>query len=372
MSTERNYFNSLNYSIANEDIAFELSLCKAIRPRRILAICGSGARFLPLAATRPEHITAIDLAPQQLALADLRRSLMQTVSLDEYQQFLGYPPYDTVSHKEERQALFTRLDLKPTTRRYFEQLFARINWEGLLYQGRWEQTFIGIPNRVRLLVGDAYDGIFDFTDKEKQDTFFAEKLQSRLWKSVPAAVLMLMGNKTFFNTFLYRGSFVRKNIDEGYFEFYSKAFLRLFANGLTRENFFLQICFLGRLKYPEGNPLEAQASVYPDAQKALQAGTSIHLVESDVLSFAASSDERYDFVSLSNVPSYFSGAPEKNYLQTLARCLNPRALVVVRCYLRVPEGTDMSGFVDISHEYKDLAAREKIQMYRILVYRYQG
>jgi S-adenosylmethionine-diacylglycerol 3-amino-3-carboxypropyl transferase len=366
------YFNSLNYSIANEDAAYELGICRQIKPKKILAICGSGARFLPLASTEPEKITALDLATQQLALADLRRSVMQHYPLQDYLRFLGYPPYSTHEFKSERAALFSELDIRPETRRYFAELFRTIDWDGLLYQGRWEQTFIGIPKKVRKLVGTAYDDIFQFTDQAEQDRFFAEKLKDRLWCSIPAAVLMLMGNATFFNTVLYRGSFVRKNIPDSYFDFYSSAFKRLFANGLTRENFFLQICFLGRLQYPEGNPLEVHAEVYAEAQKALQAGTAIELVERDVLSFAAKTQDKYDFVSLSNVPSYFSGAPESNYLQSLARCLNRGALVVVRCYLRIPQGTDTSGYVDVSHEYKDLAAKEKMQMYRILVYKYVG
>jgi len=366
------YFNSLNYSIANEDVAFELGICRRIKPRKILAICGSGARFLPLASTQPEKITALDLATQQLALADLRRSVMQHYSLQDYMRFLGYPPYSTHEYKAERAALFSELDIHAETRRYFQQLFRQINWDGLLYQGRWEQTFIGIPKKVRLLVGTAYDNIFQFKTQDEQDRFFAEKLKDRLWASVPAAVLMLMGNATFFNTVLYRGSFVRKNIPDSYFNFYSSAFKRLFANGLTRENFFLQICFLGRLQYPEGNPLEVHPDVYPLAQKALQGGTQIELVERDVLGFAAKTQDKYDFVSLSNVPSYFSGAAESNYLQSLTRCLNRGALVVVRCYLRIPQGTDTSGFVDVSHEYEELAAKEKMQMYRIMVYKYVG
>ncbi|HYX32306.1 MAG TPA: DUF3419 family protein [Oligoflexus sp.] len=366
------YFNSLNYSIANEDVAYELGICRQIKPKKILAICGSGARFLPLASTQPEKITALDLATQQLALADLRRSVMQHYPLQDYQRFLGYPPYSTGEFKAERAALFAELDIRPSTRSYFQELFRQINWEGLLYQGRWEQTFIGIPNKVRLLVGSAYDNIFQFETQDEQDRFFAEKLNDRVWCSVPAAVLMLMGNATFFNTVLYRGSFVRKNIPDSYFDFYSSAFKRLFANGLTRENFFLQICFLGRLQYPEGNPLEAHPDIYPKAQAALQAGTAIELVERDILSFAAKTQEKYDFVSLSNVPSYFSGAPESNYLQSLTRCLNRGALVVVRCYLRVPQGTDTSGFIDMSRDYDELAAKEKMQMYRIIVYKYIG
>ncbi|WP_141735255.1 DUF3419 family protein [Oligoflexus tunisiensis] len=366
------YFNSLNYSMANEDAAYELGICRQIHPKKILAICGSGARFLPLASTGPEKITALDLAPQQLALADLRRTLMQHQPLEHYLRFMGYPPYSTEAFRTERAALFGELDLRSETRSYFAELFRQINWEGLLYQGRWEQTFIGIPKRLRKVVGTAYDSIFEFTSQEEQDRSLAAKLKDPIWCSVPAAVLMLMGNATFFNTVLYRGSFVRKNIPDSYFDFYSRAFKRLFANGLTRENFFLQICFLGRLQYPEGNPVEVHPDVYPLAQRALQNGTAIELIVRDILSFAAKAQDKYDFVSLSNVPSYFSGAPESNYLQSLARCLNRDALVVVRCYLRIPQGTDTSGFVDVSHEYEELAAREKMQMYRIFVYRYVG
>ncbi len=214
------YFNSLNYSIANEDAAFELGICRQIKPKKILAICGSGARFLPLASTGPEKITALDLATQQLALADLRRSIMQNYPLADYLRFFGYPPYSTHEFKEERAALFSELDIKPETRRYFSELFRQIDWDGLLYQGRWEQTFIGIPKRLRKLVGTTYDEIFQFTDKDAQDRFFAKKLKDRLWCSIPAAVLMLMGNATFFNTVLYRGSFVRKNIPSSYFDLF--------------------------------------------------------------------------------------------------------------------------------------------------------
>lgn len=366
------YFNSLNYSIANEDAAFELSLCQSLQPRKILAICGSGARFLPLASTGPEKITALDLATQQLALADLRRSLMQSCPLDTYLRFFGYPPYSPHEHKAERAALFAGLDIQPETRAYFRRLFRRIDWDGLLYQGRWEKTFIGVPKRVRRLIGPVYDSIFKFKDLAEQHSFFSKKLKDPLWSSVPAGVLMLIGNATFFNAALYRGNFVRKNIPESYFDFYAHAFRRLFYNGLTRENFFLQICFLGRLQYPEGNPVEVHPEVYQKAQEALRSGTRIELTASDVLNFASTTEERYDFVSLSNVPSYLSGAAESNYLQRLTRCLNRGALVVVRCYLRIPQSTDSTGFVDVSQDYSELAAREKMQMYRIIVYKYVG
>lgn len=358
--------------MANEDTSFEFGLCELTKPKHILAICGSGARFLPLASTRPLKITALDLATQQLALADLRYALMRDYPLDTYLRFFGYPPYDTQQHKEERASLFAQLKLKESTRSYFQQLFEHLSWQGLLYEGRWEKTFIGISEGARRFAGKRYHEIFQFLKKGEQDSYFAAKLKSRSWCFIPAATLFFIGNATFFNAFLYKGSFVRKNIPSSYFEFYASAFKRLFAQALTRENFFLQICFLGRLQYPEGNPLEVRPDVYAQAQKALQEGTAIELLAQDVITHASQTNERYDFVSMSNVPSYFAPPIEQEYLQKLKLCLQPGALVVVRCYLRVPEQVDTSGYEDVSALYQELAAAEKMQMYKILVYRYLG
>lgn len=372
MSQADNYFNSLNYSLANEDVAFELAICRQLKPNHILTICGSGARFLPLASVQPQRITALDLAPQQLALAELRQVLMQNYPLDDYLRFFGYPPYTTDDNQDQRRELFETLPLRAPTREYFLELFSRLNWKGLLYEGRWEKTFTGIPKRLRKVIGGAYDNIFNFFDQEAQDRFFAKKLQDPLWKLIPGAVLLLVGNASFFNAVLYRGNFVRKNIEETYFQFYSGVFRRLFANGLTRENFFLQICFLGRLKFPEGNPVEVHPAVYQAAQQAMQAETQVDFVLSDVLSFSEQTKHRYDFVSLSDAPSYFTGEAERNYLQALSRCLNRGARVVVRHYLHIPEQTDTTGYNDVSEEYRDLAAQEKMQVYKIFVYEYIG
>jgi S-adenosylmethionine-diacylglycerol 3-amino-3-carboxypropyl transferase len=366
------FFNTLNYSMANEDSTFEWSICQSLKPRRILAICGSGARFLPLAATGPEVITAIDLAEQQLALGELRSELMKQSPLEDYLQFFGYPPFTTTAHRDMRAALLADLRLSDATRRYFKEHFRQNNWQGLLYEGRWEKTFTGIARKVRSIVGSRYDEIFAFQSLEEQKRYFDAKLQDPLWKMVPGLTLMFVGNATFFNAVLYGGRFPRKNLPESHFRFYVDRFSRLFYNGLTRENFFLQICFLGRLLYPEGNPLEVKAEVFAASQEALRQGTKIECVVSDLATFPQKARERYDFVSLSNVPSYLSGAMERNFLSQLKRCLQPGAIVVARYYLRIPEGLDTAGFADITEQYKVPAFAEKMQVYNIAVYRYEG
>jgi S-adenosylmethionine-diacylglycerol 3-amino-3-carboxypropyl transferase len=366
------FFNTLNYSMTNEDSSFEWSICQALRPRRILAICGSGARVLPLAGTAPEKITALDLAEQQLALGELRSAIMKREPLEIYKKFFGYPPYTTGQHRAERAALFADLKLNEATRGYFQDHFRKNGWQGLLYDGRWEKTFTGISKKVRLFVGSRYDEIFDFTNFAEQKAYFDEKLQDRAWKFAPGATLMVVGNATFFNAVLYGGRFPRKNLPGSHFRFYVNRFRRLLYNGLTRENFFLQLVFLGELRHPEGCPIEVKPEIYKASQAALQSGTEIEFVAKDLLTFSEDTQEKYDFVSLSNVPSYFSGDMERTFMSRLKACLNPGAVVVVRCYLRIPEGTDLSGYEDITSTYQESALAEKMGVYNIMVYRFVG
>jgi len=363
------YFKDLNYSLANEDTTLELRLCQELRPRHILSICGSGGRFLPLAAHGPLSIVALDLAEQQLHLAEMREAAMRQLTLNDFLAFWGYPPYAPGIMTRERKAMFQGLELSPPAHLYCQELLTRWHWHGLIYAGKWERTFAGLAKLVKHLVGDRYDEIFGFDQPGAQAEYFQEKLASNRWKFVPRLVLGVFGNAAFFNAVLYKGHFVRKNIEEGYYEFYRQAFRRLFANGLTRHNFFLQLCFLGTLRYPEGNPVEVDPNVYKGVQAALRAGLRTKHVKSDLLEYAGITAERFDFVSLSDVPSYFSGTTERTYMQQLRRCLNPGALCVVRCYMRVPEATDLSGFSDVTADYSAIIADEKTQMYKIYIYK---
>ena len=369
MAKVSKYFKELNYSLANEDTTVELRLCQEHQPSHILSICGSGGRFLPLASHGPLSIVALDLAEQQLQLAEMREAAMRQLSRDDFLAFWGYPPYAPGIMTRQRQAIFQDLELSTPARLYLQELFSRRGWHGLIYAGKWERTFTKLAKLIKHLVGDRYDEIFAFDQLGAQAEYFQEKLASSRWKLIPRLVLRIFGNASFFNAVLYKGHFVRKNIDAGYYEFYRQAFRRLFANGLTRHNFFLQLCFLGTLRYPEGNPVEADPAVYLMVQAVLRAGLRTKYVRADLLDFAGSTAERFDFVSISDVPSYFSGDCERTYMQQLKRCLNPGALCVVRCYMRVPEGTDLSGFIDVSAEYSAIIAAEKTQMYKIYIYK---
>jgi S-adenosylmethionine-diacylglycerol 3-amino-3-carboxypropyl transferase len=370
----KRYFSELNYTLANEDTSLEHALVEERAPRRALSVCGSGGRALPLLGGVREELVCADLSAQQLLLADLRRATIAALEHEDFLRYWGFPPFDTNEHQSWREQAFARLVLDDATRAYFAALHASIAWAGLLYEGKWERTFTGVPRFLRRFVGARYDEIFQFTDLARQTEYFERALRTLRWTILPSLVLHVFGNAAFFNAFLYKGHFAKKNVPESHYEYYRRAYRKLFFQGLCRENFFLQLSFLGRLRHPEGNPLEARAGVFAQTKAAL-GRTRLTLVNEDLLAIAERAEraeDKFDFVSLSDVPSYFSPPLGRAYLQRLARGLRPGALVVVRCYLHVPAETDLTGYVDVTERYTALVAAEKTQIYYTFIYEYRG
>lgn len=75
-----------------------------------------------------------------------------------------------------------------------------------------------------------------------------------------------------------------------------------------------------------------------------------------------------DFVSLSDVPSYFDDSTSINFLSRMSSGLNPQALVVSRYYLRVLDAMNREGYFTVSQKYRALIDVEKTQMYHVDVY----
>ncbi len=372
MNPKTEYFSQLNYTLANEDTDLELAIVRKMGARHVLAVCGSGGRSLPLAAAGAESLTCLDLADEQLWLAALRLATILQLSFQEFCLFWGFPPCQPEADCAQRKKLFESLHLESSVHDFFQKLFQEQKWQGLIYVGGWERSIISVPKLLRPLFGRFYDRIFAFEDMASQVRYMNQKLDSFLWKLLPRLVLRVFGNAAYFNAKLYKGRFVRKNIPEGYFDFYRNAFRKMFATGLNRKNFFLQLVFLGRLKYPEGNPIEAQVEVFAAAKQSLLQTTRVRFVKASIFDFAARGEQAFDFVSLSDVPSYLEGELEREYLQALRPSLAPGAIVVSRCYLRVPEFTDLTGFDDVSSDFAEAINHEKMQMYRIFVFRYRG
>lgn len=353
------YFSRLNYTLANEDTSFELALLPE-RVDHIFSVTGSGGRVLPLLAKNPKQVTCVDLAVEQLYLAEMRFQSVLQLQHSEFLRFWGYPTQFSPISAEDRRDIFQRLKLSANARVFLEKTFLELNWGSLLYRGRWEQTFKKLSRLNRLLTGKKGTRIFEAKSKQEQLEYWQSRFPMNAWKSV----LFLSGNASVFNMLLYKGSFPKKNIPESMFHFYVNTFDHLFRNTLARENFFLQLSFFGKIIHPEGCPVECKADVFAKAKEALK-NTQINYVHGDVIEQIKQCEEPIDFLSFSDVPSYFSGERERTFLSDIRDRLRPGAKVIIRNYLHVPEGTDYSGYRDITGDYEKEALAEKVGVYRM-------
>jgi S-adenosylmethionine-diacylglycerol 3-amino-3-carboxypropyl transferase len=366
----RRYFGKLNYTLANEDTAFELSLLRdsvngGDSPRlvdHIVAVAGSGARVLPLAGFARKRLTCIDVSPAQLFLTELRLAAARALDLDAFRAFFGYPPEP--ANPAERRRVFRALALPAGARAFWSDYFAQAEWREPLYDGRWERTFDKLSRANRALTGDAGARLFDARTLDEQRGYLASGFPHAGWKRV----LKLLGNAAVFNALLYRGHFPKKNTAGSHFDLYDEAFARLFDRTLARENFFLQLAFFGRVRFPEACPVEAQPETFARAKESLR-HIEVDCRLGDAIVEATELPLPIDFLSLSDIASYFSGEREQTFLQTLRPAVARGGTVVVRSYLHVPEKLDVTGFTRQSGSVAEAALNEKVGVYQFDVLR---
>lgn len=346
------YFSSLNYSLANEDTSLEFNLVRYFKSENILSVCGSGSRALPLLHPAAKSLKIVDLVKVQLELGQLRYELVKNLSCHDYKKFFGYPPYRIEDNSDWRKQLINTLNISDELKKGFESH----DWNSLLYVGKWESTFVFFSKMVRFLLRSHAQEMFRAKDLQGQRDYFKNAFPWKRWN----LLVKLIGNKAMFNALLYKGDFVVKNVPESYFEYYDKAFKHLFNHDLITRSFFMQLLVMGKLVFPEGNLQEVQEECYEDI-KTSQA--SLEFIQSDLIS-SIKNCQNLDFISLSDVPSYFKANVEKDFLQDIKSHLNIGGIVVMRSYLRVPQA-DRSGYKDLSEQFKALIDSEKVQMYKI-------
>lgn len=359
--TNKKYFNNLNYTLGNEDTSLEYALLpKSVN--HVFSVAGSGSRILPLLAKEPKQLTCVDSSLEQLYFTELRIEFLNSFEYKEYLAFWDYPPESMISSK--RKKIFQKLNLSDTAYKFIKGIFEENNWNSLLYIGRWERTFSKLSRINKLITGKKAEKLFDYTDPSGYYKYLSDHFPHKAW----AFTIFLLGNAAVFNTLLYKGHFPKKNIPENLHQFYLNAFTKLFNQGPARNNFFLQLLFFGKLLFPQGNPIECDKKIFSLAKQAIKK-TKISYIHGNLIEEAAKADQLIDFFSFSDVPSYFDNNLEKNFLQIIHPKLSPNCILVIRNYLRIPEGTDTRGYEDITNKYTDIISQEKIQMYVIKILR---
>lgn len=358
------YFNQLNYSLGNEDTAIDVEIVRRLGSKNVFSVAGCGGRALPL-LEYCHNLTMVDFSSYQLALSRLRLELYRKVDWVDYCLFFEYPPFQGQDNRYRRRDIFASLELQEADRSFFRAVFEELNWGSLLYAGSWERTFQKLSKALRVILGKNYDALFEFQKLDEQVHFFKNEFNKVRWNSL----LFLLGNKSVFNALLYKGDFISKNEPESHFEYYKQSFEKLFTHSLARESFFAHLCFYGKIIHSDGNPIEAKKNNF-SAVKEKACGTSeILFSQGDLVEILASDEHanKYDFLSLSDVPSYFSGDTERQFLQKIKPSLNEKGVICLRNYLRTPEA-DYSGFEDITDQFKDLYGLEKVGVYRFQIF----
>jgi S-adenosylmethionine-diacylglycerol 3-amino-3-carboxypropyl transferase len=355
------YFTGLNYTLGNEDTSVEIDLVKQFKSKSIFSVCGSGARALPLCGEAIE-LTLSDLSLEQIHLAMLREATYKQLSHQDFLLFWGYFPFSDNNFCDTRKKHFLKLELTTEVRNYFQNIFDEIQFSSLLYLGKWERTFQVLAKINRALLGRDFDRILRFDNLNIQKKYYQNEFPHNRWK----AVIFLLGNKALFNALLYKGDFIEKNSPESHFDYYYNAFDRLFTQDIAQKSFFLQLCFYGKINSLAGVPVEASLETH---QRISGSHTKTHYLNEDLITHLKSGNKTYDFLSLSDVPSYFKGELEENFMQNIRPGLRPGAIIVNRYYLR-KANCNLTGFVEITKDHKDLIASEKVQMYDICIYRY--
>lgn len=358
------YFDEqLNYSLGDEDTSVELAVLagRAEQARHVVAIAGSGGRVLPLLSRAPKRLTCVDISSPQLALTELRLAALRALGRDEYVSFLGYPPAPMAP--AERKQRFQQLQLSDGARGILERIFEASGWARIVYLGRFEKTMAQLSKVNRLITGRAGRQIFEATDRAAQEAYLAASFPHTRFR----LVVRLLGNAAVLNSLLYKGDFPKKNRPESAYRIYRDIFDRLFTRSLARESYFLQLIFFGELPYAEGNPIECAPEIYEQARRALGT-TEVSYVKGDVLDVVRNAGETVDFLSLSDVPTFFKGPLEREFLQALRPSLARGAVVVTRGHLRVVT-PDAAGFESLTTQYQAAIDRELTQLWQIQVYR---
>jgi S-adenosylmethionine-diacylglycerol 3-amino-3-carboxypropyl transferase len=352
----RDYFQQLNYTLANEDASIEAHLLPD-SVEHVAAVCGSGSRIIPLLSKSPRRISIVDISESQLFLCSLRIETLRKLERTDFLQFWGYQRGMGSSRRRE---IFLSLPLIDGAIPFLQEVFEAHHWNPILLEGRWERTFQFFSKLAKGIVGKKrIEGLFACRTIEAQVQYVEKHFKGLRWKTL----LLIAGNARTFNALLYAGSFPVNNTGKSYVRYYQEAFERLFAQDLARNNFFLQLTLLGELRFPEGLPAETTPEIYEAARAALSK-IQIDYIKEDLVTHLSKSSG-LDFISFSNVASYFTGEMERIFLNKIKSSMKPGSRIVLRHYLHHPERLDREGFVSVTDSCASLLALEKMQMYDI-------
>jgi S-adenosylmethionine-diacylglycerol 3-amino-3-carboxypropyl transferase len=353
------YFSKLNYTLGDEDTISEYSIipndCE-----NVISISGSGGRVVPLIGKHPKVLTCVDVLQEQLDLTMLRIESIKQLNYYDFMRLLGYPEHPVTN--DNRKKIFDTIILDNDVKSRLIRQFECENWGPIIYQGEFEKMLIKLSKLIRFILGDSLDRLFGFDDLVEQRRFFDSKyFPSKRWN----LAILIFGNGVALNTLLYRGDFPKKNLEGSTYSCYKKMFEYLFRNVLCKESFFLQMLLLGKLKNSQESMLEADEEIFNSVKLALDS-TKVYYQKNDIVSAIRDNLSKFDFVSMSDVPSFMVNGSENSFLLDISDNLLPECKVVTRGHLRITN-PDYFGYDKIKLDELNLPI-EKTSLWKLQCY----
>lgn len=353
------FFNKLNYTFTNEDNELESKILKE-KSKNIFVIAGSGARALSLFSKNPKKVSIVDISQEQLFLTELKIESLRQLSYSDYLFFWDY--FNNENNNKKRKKIFYSLKLSFKAFQYFEIIFNKNNWLSILYFGEWERKFIKISKINNFITGKKALDIFLIDDADEYNDFLKNKFP---WNRFLLS-LFILGNKKYFDSLLYKGKFPENNTGKSYFIFYKNVFKGNFSRIMANKNFFMQFLFFGKVINKKSLPFEAQEDNFEKIKNGIKNSEIEYILNDFVL--AIKDSKNVDFVSSSDVLSYYNKNKAKSFLQEISSNLSKNAIVVNRYYLNIPKDIDYNGFRKITNIYKKKIEYEKTGMYVIDIF----
>lgn len=358
------YFSDLNYTLANEDTQVEYELLKD-HVQTVFSIAGSGARCLPLMAKNPKDLHIVDMSVAQLYLCELRLQAVKTLTYQEWLYFMGYRGglQNGKMQGDSRLELFEKLKLSPEAYQYWDERKTGWSPKGFIKLGRWESHFQKLGKIFRDYLKCDFSEIFKAHNLEEQKALYQSHWPHKRWK----IFLRILASEYVFNKYLYKGHFSgtseNRTDKRPPYQLVHEEFERIFTTQLVRKSYFMQILFLGEIRYEEGLTFEAHERIF---QQIKNSTTNIHYHHGNLLEVLPS--KAFDFVSLSDTISYIPAEKAKLILQDLHKDTAKGTRVVIRSFMRAPQDMSLTGWKRLSDAEAQAHAVDSTGVYQFHIF----
>jgi S-adenosylmethionine-diacylglycerol 3-amino-3-carboxypropyl transferase len=343
----------LRYSFVWEDVSLLLkSIGEIPGPLgKTLSIGSSGDNAFGLLLAQPKELVILDLSPSQIALVEIKRAAIQSLSYEEFMTLFAESP------GEKATALYGKLrsSLRNDFQKYWDSKLASLK-SGLHDQGRLDKYF----KKFRTQGLPAIWNSEDFADLVSATDL---KTQLSFWKKADLAKLKNLAGEFFSQGALSsegrHGSQFEYVKQENLGQIFLRNFVRLIQTELISENPYLTYFLTGRaLRGPASIPLWNKENFEVIKSRI----GCVEIKTQDLESYLATVKEPFDFMNLSDLFEYVSDEHAQALFKNLGSHLSLRGKLAYWTLLvpRFPKDQELA--ID-EKESRELSLKDRTWFY---------